>query len=122
MKTDGEGVRAWLNAHAERITGLALLGVFVVLWCLSVWVGQSYCSGAQGFGLFVCDHVSGAGIALLVALALLASLMAWLFGRTDSLAAAGAFVLSSLLAVIVYLWMAPTDVIEWALRRGQRRR
>ena len=122
LKTVNDSDRAWFDAHAERITGFVLLGAFAALWCLSMWAGLSYCSGAHGLDRFVCDHASGVGIALLCAFALLAWLRAWIFGRTDSLVAAAAFVLSSLIAVAVYLWMAPTDVIEWAFRQDQDRR
>ncbi|WP_175816926.1 hypothetical protein [Burkholderia diffusa] len=121
-RTKGLAMGSWFQEHAERITGFMLLTAFITLWLLSMWAGDAYCAGTQGLALFICHHVWGSSIALFAALVFIAWIAAWIFGRTDSLIAAAAFVLSSLMAVVVYLWMTPLDVVEWFLNRLQRRR
>ncbi|WP_321967181.1 hypothetical protein [Burkholderia cepacia] len=117
-----QAARIWCRARVEQITGAALLGVFLVVWFASVTLGDAYCVKATGIGSFICAHVEGLAIASVAGLVCIAWLMAWIFGRTDSAVAAAAFVLSSLIAVFVWLWMVPVDAIGWFIDRFDRRR
>lgn len=112
----------WCRARTEHITGAALIGAFFAVWLSTMTFGYAYCEKATGVANFICAHVEGLAIAAMVGLICFAWLMAWIFGRTDSATAAAAFVLSSLIAVFVWLWMTPLDAIGWFIDRFDRRR
>ncbi|QMI49729.1 hypothetical protein [Burkholderia sp. MBR-1] len=114
-------VAEWCEPHSEQITGFSLLVAFIVLWTGSAILGYSYCSRTHGFGLFVCNHAGALTFGLFLLLVAIACMMAWIFGRTDSLLAAAVFVISSLLAVGVVLWTMPLDAVEWLVSRIRRR-